>query len=87
MRFMHTLRAAALALGMPGGAAVAAQAVTPPTAPDSEAIKAAERLIFVQHPASMLEDMASKLAPTLPPDQRERFVALMRDPSLALFME
>lgn len=67
MRFMHTLRAAALALGMPGGAAVAAQAVTPPTAHDLKAIKAAERPIVVQHPASMLEDMASKLAPPCRP--------------------
>lgn len=50
--------------------------------PDGEAVKAAERLLRVQSPAALLDDMTTKLAPTLPPDQRDGFVTRMRDPAL-----
>lgn len=46
-----------------------------------EVVAAAERLLEVQAPKEMLEDIAKKISVTLPPDQRQSYVDAMTEPA------
>jgi uncharacterized protein len=60
--------------------AAAAQGAAPPL--DPARARAADRLMEVQSPRQLMQDMAVKMSAQMEPAQREPFMAMMRDAQL-----
>ncbi|MFO0207429.1 MAG: hypothetical protein ACK54L_15040, partial [Betaproteobacteria bacterium] len=62
--------------------AAAAQGSAGTTAADPARVRAADRLMGVQSPRLLMQDMAVKMAAQMEPAVRDSFMAMMRDEQL-----